>query len=143
MFNLQQFCVDNAQVLELLDYCNGCWASKGFNFDEFVFWLVKAQPYYDKDKGLKLYDDIKIKWCFVHDLEYALKNFKILADFRLAKFLFLKLHHFSLWLRILVFLWVFFWLLIYWNKAYKNAEKKTIQEIIEEVENYKCIYFSR
>lgn len=139
---LQQFCVDNAIVLELLELCNGCWASKGFNFDEFVFWLLKAQPYYDKEKGKKLYEEIKIQWCYVHDLEYALKSIKVLADLRLSTFLFKKLHHFSLWLRILIFLWVFFWLLLKWWEAYRNANKITFWDLQKKVEDYKIIYFS-
>lgn len=134
MYNeLLNICQKYYTVLELLWYVNGCWASKGFRFDSFFFWLLESQTYYDKEKGKKLYNQIKQEWCWVHDLEYMLRNPKILADFRLSFYVFKKLHWVSLWLRIFIFICIFLWLLVKWGQAYRDAPQITYWKLYDEV----------
>lgn len=136
---LKNLCIKYYNILELLWLCNWCGASKGFSFDTFLFWLLEAQSYYDKDKWKILYEQIRIEWCFVHDLMYGLKMSKLYADFKLAKYIWGKTYWTSLWLRITIFAGVFLWLTLKWWKAYKNAQKITYNQLIEEIQKNNII----
>ncbi len=111
MRTIEQIVTENWYTIEELKeckYCNWCWWKGGINFEL----LIKSLPYFKKDKGKQLLEDLHLL-CNMHDIWFY--KWWNLIDFFVVNLIFsvwvYRLLHWTLFI-VRLFLFVILYLLL-------------------------------
>jgi len=107
--------------LEKLWIINWCWAKWWFNFSNIIDHNIKLFEEFKQEFFNSLHLSIKLKACWPHDVRFYNWWFifaYIWANLKFAYDVYKILDWTCLWNRMAVFLLSFFWLMIWWIKAF-------------------------